>query len=203
MFGGKERKRSQREGQGELEREPCFESVCRAAARVDAAQVPHPCKHFIEYSSWIDQCVTAFDLLLPSHTEATPSLHDNALRRWCHSLPPVGTRSSFVLHQALPPLDFITFNTLAPLFSSASHRIKHLHLLHIHTPNHSISPPANMSGKSGKASGDAAKTAQSRSSKAGLQFPVGRIHRMLRKGNYATRIGAGAPGESALMLLHR
>merc|ERR1712093_471355 len=35
--------------------------------------------------------------------------------------------------------------------------------------------------------------AQSRSAKAGLQFPVGRIHRMLRKGNYAQRIGAGAP----------
>lgn len=36
-------------------------------------------------------------------------------------------------------------------------------------------------------------TSQSRSSKAGLQFPVGRIHRHLRKGGYADRIGAGAP----------
>lgn len=51
-------------------------------------------------------------------------------------------------------------------------------------------------GKSGgKAGGDATK-AQSRSAKAGLQFPVGRIHRLLRRGNYAQRIGAGAPGES-------
>ncbi|RIA92655.1 histone-fold-containing protein [Glomus cerebriforme] len=35
----------------------------------------------------------------------------------------------------------------------------------------------------------------SRSAKAclGLQFPVGRIHRFLRKGNYALRIGCGAP----------
>ncbi|CAJ0963480.1 unnamed protein product [Ranitomeya imitator] len=32
----------------------------------------------------------------------------------------------------------------------------------------------------------------SRSAKAGLQFPVGRIHRFLRKGKYATRIGSGA-----------
>ncbi|XP_069825082.1 late histone H2A.L3-like [Dendropsophus ebraccatus] len=32
----------------------------------------------------------------------------------------------------------------------------------------------------------------SRSAKAGLQFPVGRIHRFLRKGNYAERIGSGA-----------
>jgi len=37
------------------------------------------------------------------------------------------------------------------------------------------------------------KAATSRSSKAGLQFPVGRIHRFLRKGGYAERVGAGAP----------
>ena len=30
------------------------------------------------------------------------------------------------------------------------------------------------------------------SSRAGLQFPVGRIHRLLRKGNYSERVGAGA-----------
>lgn len=44
-----------------------------------------------------------------------------------------------------------------------------------------------MSGKGGKAqSGEgAASKSTSRSSKAGLQFPVGRIHRLLRKGNYA------------------
>lgn len=28
----------------------------------------------------------------------------------------------------------------------------------------------------------------------GLQFPVGRVHRLLKKGNYAQRVGAGAPG---------
>ena len=52
-------------------------------------------------------------------------------------------------------------------------------------------------GKSGgKAGGaDSSSKAMSRSSKAGLQFPVGRIHRLLRKGNYAQRVGAGAPGE--------
>ena len=53
-----------------------------------------------------------------------------------------------------------------------------------------------MSGKGGKAAAGDAKAQTSRSSKAGLQFPVGRIHRMLRKGNYAQRIGAGAPGGS-------
>lgn len=33
----------------------------------------------------------------------------------------------------------------------------------------------------------------SRSSKAGLQFPVGRIARFLKSGKYAERVGAGAP----------
>uniref|UniRef100_A0A671N8Y7 Histone H2A n=1 Tax=Sinocyclocheilus anshuiensis TaxID=1608454 RepID=A0A671N8Y7_9TELE len=35
--------------------------------------------------------------------------------------------------------------------------------------------------------------AKTRSSRAGLQFPVGRDHRLLRKGNYAERVGAGVP----------
>jgi histone H2A len=50
--------------------------------------------------------------------------------------------------------------------------------------------------KSGKAArdGDVSKS-QSRSSKAGLQFPVGRIHRLLKKGNYSKLVGAGAPGK--------
>ncbi|CAH3121631.1 unnamed protein product, partial [Porites lobata] len=41
---------------------------------------------------------------------------------------------------------------------------------------------------------------KSRSSRAGLQFPVGRIHRLLRKGNYAERVGAGAPVYLAAVL---
>ncbi|KAF0768499.1 histone H2A, partial [Aphis craccivora] len=45
-------------------------------------------------------------------------------------------------------------------------------------------------GKAGKSKGGKSKT---RSSRAGLQFPVGRIHRLLRKGNYGERVGAGAP----------
>lgn len=54
-----------------------------------------------------------------------------------------------------------------------------------------LSHEINMSGrgKGGKVKGKA----KSRSSRAGLQFPVGRIHRLLRKGNYAERVGAGAP----------
>jgi histone H2A len=49
-----------------------------------------------------------------------------------------------------------------------------------------------MSSRGGKGGKIKAK-ARSRSDKAGLQFPVGRVHRHLRKGNYADRIGVGAP----------
>nr|XP_049463572.1 uncharacterized protein LOC120953566 [Anopheles coluzzii] len=45
----------------------------------------------------------------------------------------------------------------------------------------------------GERGGKVKGKAKSRSNRAGLQFPVGRIHRLLRKGNYAERVGAGAP----------
>lgn len=50
------------------------------------------------------------------------------------------------------------------------------------------------SGKSSSGKAGADGKTQSRSTKAGLQFPVGRIHRLLKRGNYAQRVGAGAPG---------
>jgi len=57
-----------------------------------------------------------------------------------------------------------------------------------------------MAGR-GKAIGSgAAKKAMSRSSKAGLQFPVGRIARFLKAGKYAERVGAGAPVYLAAVL---
>ena len=52
-------------------------------------------------------------------------------------------------------------------------------------------------GKGGKTAKGKAK---SRSARAGLQFPVGRLHRLLRKGNYAERLGAGAPVYLAAVL---
>src|SRR3989337_351735 len=57
-------------------------------------------------------------------------------------------------------------------------------------------------GKAGEKSAApaASKASSSRSAKAGLQFPVGRIHRLLRKGNYAQRVGAGAPVYLAAVL---
>ncbi len=47
-------------------------------------------------------------------------------------------------------------------------------------------------GKGGRGKTDGKKS-QTKSSKAGLQFPVGRIGRFLKKGKFATRVGAGAP----------
>ncbi|KFO83451.1 hypothetical protein N320_07883, partial [Buceros rhinoceros silvestris] len=52
-----------------------------------------------------------------------------------------------------------------------------------------------MSGR-GKKQAVAGKTGaavkQSKSARAGLQFPVGRVYRLLKRGNYADRIGLGA-----------
>ncbi|KAL2919839.1 histone H2A [Polyrhizophydium stewartii] len=70
-----------------------------------------------------------------------------------------------------------------------------------------LATPANQraeAGGKGKSSTDKAKAssaaAKSRSARAGLQFPVGRVHRLLRKGNYAQRVGAGAPVYLAAVL---
>jgi histone H2A len=60
-----------------------------------------------------------------------------------------------------------------------------------------------MAGKTGSTGGrgkSSGKKAQSRSAKAGLAFPVGRIARYLKKGKYAERIGAGAPVYLAAVL---
>merc|ERR1712060_447862 len=51
----------------------------------------------------------------------------------------------------------------------------------------------------GKAKGKGAKS-MTRSSRAGVQFPVGRIARYMRKGGYTKRVGAGAPVYVAAVL---
>ncbi|XP_073425253.1 histone H2A type 1-like [Dendrobates tinctorius] len=56
-----------------------------------------------------------------------------------------------------------------------------------------------MSGR-GKQGGKVRAKAKTRSSRAGLQYPVGRVHRILRKDNYAERVGAGAPVYLAAVL---
>ncbi|KAJ9534043.1 hypothetical protein QJQ45_002052 [Haematococcus lacustris] len=63
--------------------------------------------------------------------------------------------------------------------------------------------PKTESAKAAPASGrkgSSGKKAVSRSSKAGLAFPVGRIARYLKKGKYAERVGAGAPVYLAAVL---
>ncbi|CAD6927804.1 unnamed protein product [Tilletia controversa] len=55
-------------------------------------------------------------------------------------------------------------------------------------------------GKSGGKAGETASKSTTRSARAGLQFPVGRMHRLLRNGNYAQRVGAGAPVYLAAVL---
>ncbi|NXM86282.1 H2A protein, partial [Oenanthe oenanthe] len=47
-------------------------------------------------------------------------------------------------------------------------------------------------GKKQAVAGTPGSTSKSRSARAGLQFPVGRISRHLRRGKYADRIGSGA-----------
>lgn len=65
--------------------------------------------------------------------------------------------------------------------------------------------PAKTSAKGGKrifkATPGGKTPGQSRSHKAGLQFPVSRIHRMLRKSALGRRIGSGAPGHFSLFLV--
>ena len=57
-----------------------------------------------------------------------------------------------------------------------------------------------MSGKGGRGKGKGGAKSVSRSARAGLQFPVGRVSRFLRKGRYAARVGGGAPVYLAAVL---
>ena len=57
-----------------------------------------------------------------------------------------------------------------------------------------------MSGKGKGGRGKKGGKSTTSSAKAGLQFPVGRVHRHIKLGRYATRIGAGAPVYLAAVL---
>ena len=57
-----------------------------------------------------------------------------------------------------------------------------------------------MAGKGKGGRGKTGAKAQTRSSRAGLQFPVGRIARYLKQGKFAERVGAGAPVYLAAVL---
>ncbi|KAI7728718.1 hypothetical protein M8C21_019089 [Ambrosia artemisiifolia] len=55
-------------------------------------------------------------------------------------------------------------------------------------------------GAAGRKAGGPKKKSVTRSVKAGLQFPVGRIGRYLKVGRYAKRVGTGAPVYLAAVL---
>ena len=55
-------------------------------------------------------------------------------------------------------------------------------------------------GRAGKGKGKKGASGKSRSAKAGIQFPVGKVGRLLKKGGYAKRVGAGAPVYLAAVL---
>ncbi|XP_058772507.1 histone H2A.2-like [Vicia villosa] len=55
-------------------------------------------------------------------------------------------------------------------------------------------------GAGGRKGGGPRKKSVSRTVRAGLQFPVGRIGRFLKKGRYAQRVGTGAPVYLAAVL---
>ena len=59
-------------------------------------------------------------------------------------------------------------------------------------------PLPSAGGRGKKAS--SGKKATSRSAKAGLQFPVGRVARFMKKAKVASRVGAGAPVYMAAVL---
>ncbi|GAB5355741.1 hypothetical protein AAMO2058_000231500 [Amorphochlora amoebiformis] len=70
--------------------------------------------------------------------------------------------------------------------------------------NSTVVRPLNYNNMSGKGKGGRGKgksvKSTTRSARAGLQFPVGRISRFLRKGRYAARVGGGAPVYLAAVL---
>ena len=78
------------------------------------------------------------------------------------------------------------------------HKLNYSH----QTPQNNSDSMAGKTGSAGRGKGGSAsgKKAVSRSAKAGLSFPVGRIARYLKKGKYAERIGAGAPVYLAAVL---
>ena len=69
----------------------------------------------------------------------------------------------------------------------------------IYSARHNLTRKKNNT-MSGRGKGKTGKKATSRSAKAGLQFPVGRVARYLKQGKYATRVGAGAPVYLAAVL---
>ena len=61
------------------------------------------------------------------------------------------------------------------------------------THTHTHTRTSKQAVMSGRGKGKSSKKSVTKSAKAGLQFPVGRVRRYLKSGKYAERIGSGAP----------
>ena len=106
--------------------------------------------------------------------------------------PAPANEMSFLMFRLIPIRNFVTAGHFRD-FDIKPPRVAALVTFEYTTLKHLY----NMSGR-GK--GKTGKKAVSRSAKAGLQFPVGRIARYLKAGKYATRVGAGAPVYLAAVL---
>ena len=86
------------------------------------------------------------------------------------------------------------------LMLSNRFRVSTISLYKVHNKMSTAKAGAGKGGKGGRGKSAEGKKSQTKSSKAGLQFPVGRMGRFLKKGKYATRVGAGAPVYLAAIL---
>ncbi|MGH0176355.1 UNVERIFIED_CONTAM: hypothetical protein FKN15_072842 [Acipenser sinensis] len=118
-----------------------------------------------------------------SKAESIPIQEELFDQEWCRSPKQATELTSIEGEEEKPALDPVHINEEIPGIEPVI----------IKEEFHSIS------GR-GKTGGKARAKAKIRSSRAGLQFPVGRVHRLLRKGNYAQRVGAGAPVYLATVL---
>ena len=67
----------------------------------------------------------------------------------------------------------------------------HIAIKNTHSSSHTLFIMSGK-GKGGRGKGKASGKSTSSAAKAGLQFPVARLNRYMRKGKYATRVGVGA-----------
>ena len=78
--------------------------------------------------------------------------------------------------------------------------VHHLSAIYIETGASQV-PIMSGKGKGGRGGkGKKGAAGKTKSAKAGIQFPVGKTGRLLKKGGYAKRVGAGAPVYLAAVL---
>jgi histone H2A len=75
-----------------------------------------------------------------------------------------------------------------------------IHAKHLRAGNNNNSKMSSVGKGKGTRGKATSVTKTTRSQRAGLQFPVGRISRFMKQGKYAERVGAGAPVYLAAVL---